>query len=97
MNPQKHLHDAILDALKEFPGLDQITIKTAYYLNPPAIAFSIVHNGRAATRIIPISDYAHWEREALRDNFIHRIGEMVESVKGQGPGPGAAWGERKVF
>jgi hypothetical protein len=90
MNPVKHLYVAILDALKEFPGLEKVTFLT----DKEGIEVRIYHGGRAAARLFSVRDYATWPVPPLVDLLVKLIGDMVLSVNARKPGRGAAWSEK---
>jgi hypothetical protein len=87
MNPERKLHSAILDALKEFPGIERIVIQS----NPEGIEVIFKHGGRGASRVFLFRNRSETDEEYL-GVFLHRqFDEMARSVRPNHPGPGAAW------
>jgi hypothetical protein len=91
MNPELKLHRAILDALKEFPGIDRITIR----INPHGIEVIYYHGDRAASYHFLFHEYSGMEEDRIRDLLCQMFDKMARSVRPNHPGQGAAWGWSK--
>jgi hypothetical protein len=88
MNPELKLHRAILDALKEFPGIERIVIR----FDSQGIEVIFNHGGRAAGRHFLFCQYSRMDEDRLGDLLCRRFDEMARSVRPNHPGQGAAWG-----
>jgi hypothetical protein len=88
MNPELKLHRDILDALKEFPGVERIVIR----FDPHGIEVIFNHSGRGASRHFMFSLLSEAGEEFLREFLRQKFDEMARSVRPNHPGPGAAWG-----
>jgi hypothetical protein len=91
MNPQSKLHRDILDALKEFPGIDRIAIRSGLH----GILVNFQHSGISVNRQFVFSLLSEAGEEFLREFLGRRFDEMARSVRPDHPGPGAAWGWSK--
>jgi hypothetical protein len=88
MNPERKLHRAILDALKEFPGVERIVIR----FDRHGIEVIFNHGGRAAGREFFFRPCSDMDNNILRDFLCRMFHQLVKSVRPNHPGPGAAWG-----
>jgi ribonuclease HI len=91
MNPELKLHRAILNALKEFPGIDRVVIQSD--LEGIEVIFN--HGGRWASRRLSFREYGATHEDLLEDHLVRLFDKMAKAVRPNHPGRGAAWGWSK--